>query len=227
MSPKHRIVFFVAAIFDALLLLFSGIYEDNNSAIGQGVGYIIYIVVISIFISRNVSFSFKSLQSNNVHNKKNFLSLQFVLVGWFFAMIDEIVFYLYNPLFEGVSLIGDLILTTGPYLLAHLGWYSVHKRYKFSWFQSLITGGLALLIGEEIFGNFILSSPIMGIILLPSFIFMHGFHMFMPPYLLRNELDKLNRKDTKIKYLFGIVLPLMGYMIGAIFILLGQAIGIN
>ena len=135
-------LFFTIAIFDALLLLFSGIYENNISAIGQGIGYLLFMVVIYFIISRNTSFNFKAP-----------LWLKFVLVGWFFAMIDELIFYLSNPLFRGVSLIGDLTLTTGPYLFAHLGWYYVHKKYKFSWFQSLLTGGLALLIGEEIFGK--------------------------------------------------------------------------
>ena len=212
----YKKLFFTAAILGALLLLCTGIYENNISSIGQGIGYLFFMVVICFVISRNISFRFKAP-----------LFIQFVFVGWFFAMIDELVFYLSNPLFEDVSLMGDLTLTTGSYLLAHLGWYYVHKKYKFSWFESLLTGGLALLIGEEIFGGFILASPVIGMILLPTFIFMHGFHMIMPPYLLRNELDKLNRKDTKLKYLFGILYPLIGYIIGAIFIALGTAIGIK
>lgn len=209
-------LFFTIAILGALLLLSMGIYEYNISAIGQGIGYLLFMVVIYFVISRNISFKFKAP-----------LLIQFILVGWFFAMIDELVFYLTNPLFEGVSLIGDLVLTTGSYLLAHLGWYYVHKKYKFSWFQSLLTGGLALLIGEEIFGGFILASPLIGIILLPTFIFMHGFHMTMSPYLLRNELDKLDRKDTKLKYFWGILCPLAGYLIGAIFFAIGTELGIK
>jgi len=209
-------LFFTVAILDTLLLLYAGIYENNISAIGQGAGYLFFMAVIFFIISRNISFKFKAP-----------LFIQFIFVGWFCAMIDELVFYLSNPLFEGVSLTGDLALTTGPYLLAHLGWYYVHKKYKFSWFQSLLTGGLALLIGEEIFGGFILASPLLGIILLPTFIFMHGFHMIMPPYLLRNELDKLNRKDTKLKYFWGILSPLGGYIIGAIFLAFGTALGIK
>ena len=199
-------IFFTIAIFDTLLLLFSGIYENNISAIGQGIGYLLFMVVIYFIISHNISFNFKTS-----------LLLKFVLVGWFFAIIDEIIFWGNNPLFKGVSLTGDLTLTTWPYLLTHLEWYYVHKKYKFSWFQSLLTGGLALLIGEKIFGGFILASPLIGIILLPAFIFMHGFHMILSPYLLRNKLNKLNRKNTKLKYFFGILYPLAGYLIGAFF----------
>lgn len=208
--------FFTFAILGSLLLLFTGIYETNISAIGQGIGYLFFMGVIFLVISRNISFDFKAP-----------LWLKFVFIGWFFAMIDEIVFWATNPLFENVSLIGDLTLTTGTYLLAHLGWYFVHRKYSFSWFESLITGGLALLIGEEIFGGFILASPILGIILLPAFIFMHGFHMIMPPVLLRNELNELTRKDNIYKYFFGILFPLIGYIVGAIFVFIGSLIGIK
>jgi len=94
-------IFFTIAIFDTLLLLFSGIYENNISAIGQGIGYLLFMVVIYFIISHNISFNFKTS-----------LLLKFVLVGWFFAIIDEIIFWGNNPLFKGVSLTGDLTLTT-------------------------------------------------------------------------------------------------------------------
>ena len=211
-----KIFFFAIALLDALLLLFTGIYENNISATGQGIGYLFFMAVIYLVVSREVSFDYKAP-----------LYLKFVFIGWLFAMIDEMVFWTNNPLFEGVSLGGDLLLTTGSYLLAHTGWYFVHKRYRFSWFEALITGGIALLIGEEIFGGFMLVSPVWGIVLLPSFIFMHGFHMVMPPFLLRNELCEVGRKSTIPKYFWGIVFPLLGYIVGAVFLALGVSLGIN
>lgn len=212
----HKKIFIILSLLGALLLLIAGIFEKNVSAIGQGLVYPVFVGIIYIVIKKKISI-----------NTKIPLVLNFIILGWIFGMIDEILFWNSNPLFHGVSLPGDLILTTPAYIFAHAGWYFVNRKYSFSWFEALIVGGTSLLIIEEMQGGFIRKDPIFSIILLPNLILMHGIHMVMPPYLLRIELSKIKRKNSINKYIWGIIVPSFFALLGAFFINIGKNLGIQ
>jgi len=133
-----------------------------------------------------------------------------VTVGWLFAELDELVNYPFNPLVPGISLAEDILLTTPIYLGAHLLWFWVLRRYRFTVFQALLTGGVSLGIYEFIFGT---PSPL-ALLIFPFMVMIHGVHMVVPKLALHEELERLDLKETNMKYIFGIILPALGAGLG-------------
>ncbi len=209
-------IYFIWAIFGSLILLFAGMTENDPSALGQGFAYLFFLFIIWRILKKETTISLKYS-----------LGMSFILIGWFFAMVDEVVFFPTNPLYEGVSLLGDLILTTPVYLLAHYFWLRLNKKYSFSWFEALLIGGFGLLLGEEFWTGIIISSGFLGLVLLPALILIHGFHMIMPVYLLRNDLKKLKRKKTKWKYFWAVLVLPISFIIGGFLVEVGKSMGIT
>ncbi|OGD29914.1 hypothetical protein A2833_01050 [Candidatus Azambacteria bacterium RIFCSPHIGHO2_01_FULL_44_55] len=141
------------------------------------------------------------------------LAVKSVLIGWFFAEIDELVNYPFNPLFPGISLFQDIIFTTPFYLLVHLGWFWVLRKYKFTITETFVIGGLTLGLFEVFFGG-VNVLAILGILVFPFIVMVHGVHMVMPKIALARELDNENQTDTKWKYVIGILVPAAGGIIG-------------
>jgi len=131
-------------------------------------------------------------------------------VGLLFAEIDELVNFPFNPLVPGISLGQDILLSAPMYLGAHLMWYLVLKRYRFSPFQALMTGGLSLGIYE-----FFLGTPsLLAFLTLPFMLMIHGVHMVIPTVVLGDRYERPERKDTWVKYPLGVLLPAVGTAIG-------------
>lgn len=149
------------------------------------------------------------------------LSLLFksVLIGWFFAMIDEIVSFPFNPLFPGISLINDLILTTPMYILVHAVWFWILKRYTFTVREALVVGGFSLglteIFGGLFFGGSILVDAFIGIfIAFPFVVMVHGPHMVMPALFLKENFERFSRKEKWYKYILGTSLPFLASLVG-------------
>ena len=136
-----------------------------------------------------------------------------VLIGLFFAEIDELINWPFNPLTPGISLFGDIILTIPMYLMAHLFWFYVLKKYKFTIREALYIGGISGALTEFAFSGAFLML-LFGPLILPFTIMIHGFHMVMPKLLLSKEFERYKQKDTKWKYVAGILLPILGTAIG-------------
>jgi|SRR3989344_2508410 len=141
------------------------------------------------------------------------LAVKSVLIGWFFAEIDELVNFPFNPLFPGISLVQDIIFTTPFYLLVHIGWFWVLRKYKFTITETFVIGGLTLGL-FEVFGGGVNALAILGILVFPFIVMVHGVHMVMPKIALRQEFDRENQTDTKWKYVIGILAPAAGGIIG-------------
>ena len=133
-----------------------------------------------------------------------------VFSGWLFAEIDELVNYPFNPLVPGITLTEDILLTTPMYIGAHLMWFWVLRRYRFTVFQALLTGGFSLGIYEFILGT---PSPI-AIFIFPFMIMIHGVHMVIPKIALNEQFENSSLKETKMKYVFGVTLPALGTGLG-------------
>ncbi len=170
-------------------------FDPQGAAIGM---FVMYCLVMGVW-------RFRSLITRVARLPVPLIVLS-VLGGWLFAEIDELVNFPFNPLFPGISLSRDLLLTTPTYLGAHLMWFWVLRRYRFTVFQALITGGLSLGFYELIFGT---PSPLV-ILILPFLIMIHGVHMVVPRIMLSEQLESVCLKESKIKYLLGILLPAVG-----------------
>lgn len=133
-----------------------------------------------------------------------------VFSGWLFAEIDELVNYPFNPLVPGITLTEDILLTTPMYIGAHLMWFWVLRRYRFTVFQALLTGGFSLGIYEFILGT---PSPI-AVFIFPFMIMIHGVHMVIPKIALNEQFENISLKETKMKYVFGVMLPALGTGLG-------------
>ena len=142
------------------------------------------------------------------------LAVKSVLIGWFFAEIDELVNFPFNPFFSRISSFHDIIFTTPFYLLVHLGWFWVLKKYKFTVTEAFITGGLTLGLFELFSTGVNVLAILLGILVFPFVVMVHSVHMVMPKIVLRQELDRENQTDTKWKYVIGVLVPAAGGIIG-------------
>lgn len=141
-----------------------------------------------------------------------------IIIGWIFSEIAELVNYPFNPLTPGITLTGDILATTPMYILAHLMWFFILKKYNFTYFQSFITGGISLMLFEVFFG-IIGGAGAMILVAIPIWPFMvmiHGAHMIMPKILLNKEFNNSNQKESRWKYFWGILLPVIGTILGII-----------
>jgi len=137
-----------------------------------------------------------------------------VLIGWFFAEVDELVNFPFNPLFPHATLVQDIVLTTPVYVLAHLGWFVILRNYHFTPAQSLMTGGLALGLFESFSGGFN-ALAIAGILIaFPFVVMIHGSHLVMPKLALTDDFARTATRETKWKYPLGVLFPSIGTSIG-------------
>lgn len=135
-----------------------------------------------------------------------------VVSGWLAAELDELINFPFNPLVPRITLWQDILLTTPMYIFAHLFWFRVLKKYRFSVFEALLTGGISLGIFE-----FFLGAPsVWAIAILPFYIMIHGVHMIIPKILFEKQFEALPQQDTKLKYVFGILAPALGTLVGLV-----------
>jgi hypothetical protein len=139
--------------------------------------------------------------------------IKFVLIGWLFAELDELVNFPFNPLAPGITLLEDIVLTTPMYVLGHLGWYWTLRRFHLSLTEALVTGGLALGL-FEVFSGGIGPAVLLVLFVLPFLIMIHGVHMVMPPMFLEGHLSLLKRVETRWKYPLGVLIPAVGVLLG-------------
>ncbi|MCF2141861.1 MAG: hypothetical protein K9W44_17550 [Candidatus Lokiarchaeota archaeon] len=86
------------------------------------------------------------------------------------------------------------------------------KKYKFTRFQAILTGGFSLGLYEVILGGSSLN--ILMLLLWPFLIMIHGVHLIVPKILFFDEDKQNERKESNWKYVFGIILPVLGIGIG-------------
>ncbi|MEK7148005.1 MAG: hypothetical protein AAB758_01780 [Patescibacteria group bacterium] len=134
-----------------------------------------------------------------------------VLVGWFFSQIDELVSFSFNPLFPGVTLWQDLLYTSIMYIPGHIGWFFILRRYAFTPAEALITGGFSLSLFEMLSGGVL---GLLGLIVFPFVVMIHGTHMIMPKLALGPHLTFVGQKETRWKYVWGVMVPVIGVGIG-------------
>jgi len=194
------IILFIGGVADHL----AGKEQINFNAWAGAIGiFIMYLLVLFVWRFKGV---FSSIIAS-IHLPPIILS---VLVGLFFAEIDELVNFPFNPLVSGISLGQDILLTIPMYIFAHFFWFLVLRKYKFTPGQALITGGVSIGIFEAVMGG---ASPF-GIVVFPFIVMIHGVHMVMPAIFLSKYLEGIKRKETKWKYFWGILLPVIGTLIG-------------
>lgn len=133
-----------------------------------------------------------------------------VISGWLFAELDELVNFPFNPLVPGITLLQDILMTTPMYIFAHLFWYCILIKYRFSVFEAFLTGGISLGLFEFFLGG---SSPL-SIIIFPFMVMIHGVHIVIPKILFQEQFEALSQKETKLKYVPGIIFPAIGTLIG-------------
>jgi len=134
-----------------------------------------------------------------------------VLAGWFFSQIDETVNFPFNPLFPGITLWQDLMYTSLMYIPGHVGWFWVLRRYAFTPAEALMTGGLAVGLFEMLSGGVL---GLIGLVIFPFMVMIHGSHMVMPKLGLGSALTYEGQKETKWKYVLGVIIPAIGVGLG-------------
>jgi hypothetical protein len=174
-------------------------FNPSGAAIGM---LVMYCIVIAVW-------KFRALMNWIAHLPMPLIVLS-VFSGWVFAEIDELVNFPFNPLVPGISLSEDILLTTPMYIGAHLAWFWVLRRYRFTVFQALFTGGLSLGLYEFILGA---PSPLV-VLVFPFLIMIHGVHMVMPKIIFNEQFESFDLKESGIKYVFGVILPAIGTGLG-------------
>lgn len=134
-----------------------------------------------------------------------------VLVGWFFSQVDEIINFPFNPLFPGVTLWQDLVYTSLMYIPGHIGWFWVLRRYAFTPAAALMTGGFSFGIFEMLSGGVL---GLLALFVLPFVMMVHGSHMVIPKLGLGSVLTYEGQKETKWKYVLGVIVPAVGVGLG-------------
>lgn len=195
----------VGGAIDAMEGKETGDFKPWGAALGV---LVMYIVVLIIQKYKRLVSWFSSLPLPLIASS--------VLAGWLFAEIDELVNYPFNPLVPGISLTEDILLSTPMYIGGHLMWFWVLRRYRFTFFQALLTGGISLGIYEFLLGT---PSPI-AILIFPFMVMIHGVHMIVPKIALNEQLERYNLKESKMKYVLGISLPALGTGLGILIALL-------
>jgi len=194
------IILFIGGIADHL----TGQEQINFNAWAAAIGiFIMFLLVLVVW-------KFKDSLSSYVSSISLSPIILFILIGWFFAEIDELVNFFFNPLVPGISLGQDILLTTPMYLFAYFFWFLVIRKYKFTPGQALITGGISIGIFEVVMGG---ASPF-GIVVFPFIVMIHGVHMVMPIILMSKYFEEIKRKETRWKYFYGILFPAIGTLIG-------------
>ena len=198
------VVFFIGGIADRL----SGSPIEGLDPAGAAVGIsVMYLVTVVLWKRRNIL-------SSAVSTLPIPIVLKSILVGWSFAELGELVHFPFNPLFPGATLLQDLVLTTPFYLLGHLGWFMVLRRFRFTPAEALLTGGFTFGLFEVFSGGFSLAGVLTIALAFPFVVMIHGPHMVMPRLALEPQFDLLAVNTSKWKYLLGVLLPGSGTAVG-------------
>jgi uncharacterized membrane protein YqaE (UPF0057 family) len=128
-----------------------------------------------------------------------------------FSQVDETINFPFNPLFPGSTLWQDLVYTSLMYIPGHGGWFWVLRRYAFTPAEALITGGFSLAIFEALSGG---AAGLLTVFVLPFAIMIHGSHMVMPKLGLGSVLTYAGQRETRWKYVFGVIIPAIGVGLG-------------
>ncbi len=143
------------------------------------------------------------------------LCLQSVIIGWFFSQVSEVISFPFNPLYPGISLIKDILITSPIYICTHLFWFFILRRYKLNLFQALILGGMAVGIFEFTIGGGN-ANLLLVILFFPVTILIHGMHMAMPYIFLKPRLPETDTLNTIYKIPVSIIIPALGTGLGVI-----------
>ncbi len=200
-------VLFAAGLVNEL----AGGQAEGFNPLGAAVG-VFAMYLLTLFVWR-----YRAIFSAFVTKIPLPIILQSVLVGWFFSQVDELINFPFNPLFPSATLWQDLVFSSLAYIPGHVGWFWVLRRYAFTPAQALMTGGLSLGL-FEMFSNGAAGLP--ALFILPFVIMVHGPHMVMPKLGLGSALTYEGQKETRWKYLLGIIFPALGvgFGIGVAFI---------
>ena len=198
------VVFFIGGIADRL----SGSPIEGLDPAGAAVGIsVMYVVTVVLWKRRNIL-------SSAVSTLPIPIVLKSILVGWSFAELGELVHFPFNPLFPGATLLQDLVLTTPFYLLGHLGWFMVLRRFRFTPAEALLTGGFTFGLFEVFSGGFSLAGVLTIALAFPFVVMIHGPHMVMPRLALEPQFDLLGVNTSRWKYFLGVLLPAAGTAAG-------------
>ena len=198
------VVFFIGGIADRL----SGSPIEGLDPAGAAVGIsVMYLVTVVLWKRRNIL-------SSAVSTLPIPIVLKSILVGWSFAELGELVHFPFNPLFPGATLLQDLVLTTPFYLLGHLGWFMVLRRFRFTPAEALLTGGFTFGLFEVFSGGFSLAGVLTIALAFPFVVMIHGPHMVMPRLALEPQFDLLAVNTSRWKYFLGVLLPAAGTAVG-------------
>ena len=198
------VVFFIGGTADRL----SGSPVEGLDPAGAAVGIsVMYVVTVVLWKRRNIL-------SSAVSTLPIPIVLKSILVGWSFAELGELVHFPFNPLFPGATLLQDLVLTTPFYLLGHLGWFMVLRRFRFTPAEALLTGGFTFGLFEVFSGGFSLAGVLTIALAFPFVVMIHGPHMVMPRLALEPQFGLLAVNTSRWKYFLGVLLPGAGTVIG-------------
>jgi hypothetical protein len=198
------VVFFIGGIANRL----AGSSLEGLDPAGAAVGIsIMYVLTVVLWKKRNVL-------SSVVSRLPIPMVFKSILVGWSFAELGELVHFPFNPLFPGATLLQDLVLTTPFYLLGHLGWFMVLRRFRFTPAEALLTGGFAFGLFEVFSGGFSLAGVLTIALAFPFVVMIHGPHMVMPRLALEPQFDLFAVNTSRWKYFLGVLLQGAGTAVG-------------
>ena len=149
---------------------------------------------------------------------------KFILIGSFGAVWVEFIFWVFEKIFGAVGVaaspnfILDLIATMPWYILMVVLLWRIETRYKYTFTELLLLGGIYELGADGFIGSFLGGTLSLGTIppilfLIPLFVVVYSFMILPCSSLLEEEIDGIRQeKVTKRrinKYIYGL-LPLIG-----------------
>ncbi|MCK4310701.1 MAG: hypothetical protein KAV80_04540 [Methanomicrobia archaeon] len=149
---------------------------------------------------------------------------KFILIGSFGAAWGEFIFWFFEKIFGAVGVaahpnfILNLIATMPWYILMIILLWRIETRYKYTFTELLLLGGIYELGADGFIGSFLggtlsLITIPMILFVIPLFVVVYSFMILPCSNLLKEEIDGIRQeKVTKRrinKYIYGL-LPLIG-----------------
>lgn len=153
---------------------------------------------------------------------------KFLFLGIIFALITEYLVFLDSGI--GISgesglfsqnLILNLILAMGIYVSLILVWYFLLKKYKFNIAEVFFSAGIWGVVIEQNFAV-LLSFNLLSYLYIFA---VYGSFVAIPFLLVKDDFDKMKRKETKIKYIIAFFSQFIAYIIGFLWIALLRIFG--
>jgi hypothetical protein len=156
---------------------------------------------------------------------------KFVAVGSVGAVWVESVFWALEKGFgaSGVAassnLFLDLVITMPWYVIMLWLLYTVETRYRYSYTEILLLGGIYELGADGIFGQALEGLTVSGIVLtvmvMPLFVTVYSVMVLPPSFIVRKEIDELRRcRPPGTHKYWGGLIPLAGLLPFAFYIVL-------